>query len=393
MKWVSSLSSSPDARQALDDVIAQVREVLGDQPPDLVFLFVSPIHESAYDQLQAWIREELSPGHIIGCTARGIIGRGLEVEMGPALCVNAAVLPDTEIFTRHTGFEDMPDADASPDEWRAWIDLDPEVNGMVMLADPFNTELDHFLQGMDYAYPLAHKIGGLASAAGDALQNVLYCDELMRCEGLVLVAFKGRTRLEPIVAQGCRPVGPIGTVTRAQNNMVVELDGASAFGFVQAVQEGLDAYDRKLFKSALFLGITNDPFVDHPVPGDYLVRNLIGIDYDSGAIILAGIAEEGARVQLHLRDRKSSRHDLETLLDHYLETQGTAENVLLFSCLGRGQYLYGSTNHDSDLITNRIGPLPISGFFCAGEIGPVGTSTFIHGYTSSIGVFREGPAV
>jgi small ligand-binding sensory domain FIST len=392
MKWVSSVSSSPDARQALDDVLAQVRADFGDQPPDLVFFFVSPRHEAHYADLQEWLREELSPKHLVGCTARGIVGRGLEIETGPALCVNAGLLPGTEVFTRHTGFEDMPDADASPEDWRQWIDLDPEINSIVILADPFTTELEKFLQGMDYAFPLAHKIGGLASAGGEALQNGLYCEDLMRHEGLVLIAFKGRTCMEPLVAQGCRPVGPVATVTRARSNMIVELDGMSALEFVQAVNDGLDAYERKLFKSAVFFGVTNDPFIDQPGPGDYLVRNLIGIDYDSGAIILAGIAEEGSLAQLHLRDRKSSRLDLETLLDRYLETHGEAENALLFSCLGRGQYLYGTTNHDSDLINERLGPLPISGFFCMGEIGPVGASTFIHGYTSSIAVFKEGPA-
>ena len=71
--------------------------------------------------------------------------------------------------------------------------------------------------------------------------------------------------------------------------------------------------------------------------------------------------------------------------------QSTATNnatALMFSCLGRGEVLYGKPNFDSSLFSSYLN-IPISGFFCNGEIGPVGSSTFLHGYTSVFGICRQ----
>ena len=95
-------------------------------------------------------------------------------------------------------------------------------------------------------------------------------------------------------------------------------------------------------------------------------------------------------MQFHLRDADTSAQDLDAVLERYLDTQAIhgEAGALLFSCLGRGSYLYGRADHDTDMFRDKLGPMPLTGFFCNGEIGQVGGSTYLHGYTSSFGVFH-----
>ena len=102
------------------------------------------------------------------------------------------------------------------------------------------------------------------------------------------------------------------------------------------------------------------------------------------------LLKEGQLVQFHLRDAETSAEDLTAVLERYAveNRENQVHGALLFSCLGRGQYLYGRPNHDTDIFHEKLGPVPLGGFFCNGEIGPVSGTTFLHGYTSSFGIFR-----
>jgi small ligand-binding sensory domain FIST len=160
---------------------------------------------------------------------------------------------------------------------------------------------------------------------------------------------------------------------------------------LQELNETLSDSDKKLLQTSLFLGIEMDPMKDDPQQGDFLIRNLMGVDRESGALAIGALMRTGQLVQFHLRDKNMSAEDLDVMLTRY-RSQGHAENAsgaLLFSCLGRGKYLYGEGNHDTNMFRNKLGQIPLGGFFCNGEIGPVGKTTFLHGYTSSFGIFRK----
>ena len=117
---------------------------------------------------------------------------------------------------------------------------------------------------------------------------------------------------------------------------------------------------------------------------------VIGMDQRTGSLAIGEMLKEGQLVQFHLRDADTSSGDLHAVLSRYAEEnrENDIPGALLFSCLGRGEYLYGKPNHDTDLFRDKLGKVPIGGFFCNGEIGPVSGTTFLHGYTSSFGLFR-----
>ena len=143
-------------------------------------------------------------------------------------------------------------------------------------------------------------------------------------------------------------------------------------------------------RSSLFLGVVMDEFIDEPQQGDFLIRNVMGMDDRNGSLAIGEMLKEGQMVQFHLRDADTSAQDLAAVLERYAgdNRENSVQGALLFSCLGRGQYLYGRPNHDTDLFRDKLGAVPLGGFFCNGEIGPVSGTTFLHGYTSSFGIFR-----
>ena len=246
---------------------------------------------------------------------------------------------------------------------------------------------------MDFAYPASKKVGGLASGAQQPGGNALYLGDEIYSKGLIGVALSGNIEMDTIVAQGCRPIGQSMLITECKQNMLLKLDKVPPMEVLQEINETLNENDRDLMKTSLFLGIEMDPMKDDPGKGDFLIRNLMGVDHQSGALAIGALLREGQLVQFHLRDKIMSAKDLELLLARY-QSSGKADDAsgaLLFSCLGRGQYLYGKRNHDTDMFKDKLGEVPLGGFFCNGEIGPVGKATFLHGYTSSFGIFRPQP--
>jgi small ligand-binding sensory domain FIST len=287
----------------------------------------------------------------------------------------------------------LPDLDDAPGKWEELIGVKQEEEpSFILLPDPFSFRAEALVQGLDYAFPKGAKIGGLASAASTPGKNALYLNDKMFRRGAVGIATVGNITLDTVVAQGCRPIGSPMRVTKCDNNVLYGLDGKSALVVLRDLLESLSEADQKLARNSLFIGLAMDEFKSDFKVGDFLIRNLIGIDPKSGALVVGEVLHNERTVQFHVRDAATSSDDLRSMLKNYKDQDQSdvkKEGALLFSCLGRGSYLYGSPNHDSNGFRQYFGEIPLSGFFCNGEIGPVGGTTFIHGYTSSFGIFKE----
>ena len=391
MKWSSAVSDNTSISEAVAECASRIRRELGGQAPDLLVAFVSEHHAPAYEQVPSLIRENLPGGMLIGCSGGGVIGDGKEVEHRPGFAITGVHLPDVELATFHIDDQALPDGDAAPDAWEALVtvpaDKDPKF---LLLADPFSVRGEHLLMGLDYAYPRSVKIGGLASGAHQPGGNALYLSDEIYTSGVVGVAMHGDIEVDTVVAQGCRPIGRTMHVTACRHNLLLELDGQTPFEVLKEIFEELTERDRELAHHSLFLGIVMDELGDSPQQGDFLIRNVVGADPQKGALAIGEMLKEGQTVQFHLRDAHTSAQDLDAMLSQFAGLGPIHEEAgaLLFSCLGRGANLYGRPDHDTDMFRERVGHIPLTGFFCNGEIGPVGGSTFLHGYTSSFGIFR-----
>ncbi len=392
MKWFSAISEESSLERAVSAAVKSIRAVFENDPPDLTVVFVSEHHSEEYEDLPELIQKELGGGLLIGCSAGGVIGGGREVEQRPGLSITVASLPDVTLSPFYMETEDLPDPEGGSHDWQNLVrvprDKDPHF---LLFPDPFSFDADRFLKGLDGAFPQSKKVGGLASGSREAGGNALYLGSEVHHSGLVGVAMFGDIEVDTIVAQGCRPIGTPMFVTRCQNNFLQELDGQLPRQVLQKLYETLDPRDKGLLPHSLFLGIAMKEARQEYRQGDFLIRNLMGTDPQSGALAIGAMLKEKMVVQFHLRDKETSREDLEMLLSRYQSDCGkfSPQGSLLFSCLGRGMNLYGKPDQDTDAFRRHLGVIPLGGFFCNGEIGPVHGTTFLHGYTSSFGIFRQ----
>jgi small ligand-binding sensory domain FIST len=409
MQWLNAISQRPSLEAAVKEVTDRIKQSLIGSA-DLGIIFISSAYASEYPRLIPLILEQLPISTLIGCGGGGAIGttesnQALEIEGNPALSLTVAHLPEVAVHPFHILESDLPDLDSSPAAWFDLIGVSPAVQPhFILLAEPFSAKINDLLQGLDFTYPNSIKIGGLASAAATVTAHSLfYADanstpaNYLRHEGTVGIALSGKIIVDSIVAQGCRPIGEPYQVVESERNVILkigDLDNNNVRSPLIALRnlvEELSEIDRKLVQNALFIGIARDEFKLQLQHGDFLIRNLLGVEPRSGAMAIGDRIRPGQRIQFHLRDANTSAEDLEILLQKYQENspQPSPVGALLFSCLGRGLGLYDQPNFDSQLLQTYLGMIPLGGFFCNGEIGPVAGSTFLHGYTSAVAIFRQ----
>ena len=391
MLWASAVADDAPIDVAVQRAAAVVAAQLGGTPPDLVVAFVSEQHRPAFGRVPEIIAAQFPPALLLGCSAGGVIGGGREVEQRPAVSLTAAVLPSVEITPFHLEADALATLVDEPAAWQPVLGVAAaKAPHFVILPEPFSFDAETFLRGLDGAFPASQKIGGLASGARQPGGNALFLGDTVHRSGCVGVALSGNVEVETVVAQGCRPIGVPMFVTGCQGNVIRELDGRPALQVLQELYEQLPASDQELARHSLFLGIVMSEHQQAYRQGDFLIRNLVGMDPERGALAVGALLRDNAIVQFHLRDAKTSAEDIEALLSRYAGVSAVARphGALLFSCLGRGKFLYGRPDHDTDTFRRHLGEVPLGGFFCNGEIGPVHGTTFLHGYTSAFGLFR-----
>jgi len=391
MRWFSSASDLADSSEALDVAAQRLRAEMRSASPDLLLLFASQHHLFHYGALLPKLHELLAPRIVLGCSAGAVIGGGLEIENRPGLALTAVSLPQTQHRLVHVRHTDLPDLDGSPQPWRDLVGIEPAAQPQfIILADPYSIDASKLLQGLDFAYPDLPKVGGLASGAQGPGGNALFLDDKLERDGAAILALTGNVAIDTIVAQGCRPIGSPLRITASEGHLIQQLDGDSPLEKLQGIMSELSDEDRQLAQRALFVGIVMDELREEVGHGDFLIRNILGMHRESGAIAIGSQLRTGQTMQFHLRDGNTASQELDALLRQYKSGVPSAPaGALLFSCLGRGQGMFGEADHDSRLFREDVAPVPIGGFFCNGEIGPVSGRTYLHGYTSAFGIFRS----
>ena len=390
MRWASSLSRRPDLSGAFAEAAEAVEAGMGGERPDLLLAFASPHHAQDLDSLPG-LAGGRTPGALLaGCTGSGVIGDAREAEDGPALSLTGAWLPGVACSGFHVEMASLPDPDTGAASWHGLAGIGPRSRPkFLLLADPFTVDADVLVRGLDRAYPRAPKFGGLASGGRAPGENRLLLGEEVHRRGAVGVAFTGDLEVDTLIAQGCRPIGSPMLVTRCRGGALLELDRGKPLEVLAEIYGGLGQRDRELMRHSLFLGIDmREERVEYD-PGELLVRNIVGADPGTGAISVGEELRPVQAVQFVLRDASAAEEDLRRML-HVRRATGAPrpDGALLFSCTGRGSGLFGRPDHDTGLFEEVLGPAALGGFFCNGEIGPVGGTTFLHGYTSAFALFR-----
>ncbi len=390
VRFAAAISDATHLTTATDQVIDQLKQQLAG-PADLLTVFVAGEHCDALSAIYHKLNQAFAPAAVIGVTAGGIIGPGRELEGETGISVLAARLPGAHIQPINYNADQWKSILASDQTLGKTIESrDQKLKAIIMLADPFSTPMLNLLPTMTRCWPGVPVVGGVASAGKKAGQNHLLVNGRVLQTGAVGVAISGDIDVTPTISQGCRPIGQSFVITKSQRHIIYELGGRNALVAIQDLAEQLDEYDRDLIQTrGLMIGRVINEYKDRFGRGDFLIRQLLAIDQDSGYIAVNDPQiRVGQTVQFHVHDQKTAIQDFKLLLDAQ-ELHGPGAGALLFSCNGRGSNLFDEPNTDSKLVSQALGDIPLAGFFAAGEIGPVGGENFLHGHTASLIVFRD----
>ncbi|MGE3804488.1 MAG: FIST N-terminal domain-containing protein [Gemmataceae bacterium] len=390
MPFAAALSTLADSAQALDAVCSQARQAL-DGTADLALVFFSPHHAQAVEKIGQTVGERLGARCLLGCGGESIVGNDQEVEEAPALVLWAARFPgEVKRDPFHLVFEATPDGYSLmgwPDEL---MEVDPQESVVLLLGDPYTFPADAFLNEINNARPGLRVMGGMSSGhRGPGAQQLLLDDRVLD-QGAVGVLLSGAVKVRSIVSQGCRPIGRHFVITKAQENIILELGGKPPLVQLQELWPELAPAEQQLVQRGLHVGRVINEYQDTFQRGDFLVRNVLGIDRQTGALAIGDRVRVGQTIQFHVRDADSADEDLKTLLQMDKAAQsGAPAGALLFTCNGRGSRLFAEPHHDARAIRDETGQLPVAGFFAQGELGPVGGQNFIHGFTASVVLFED----
>lgn len=387
IQFFSTVSREPDAARAGRAIAEAARGALGEGPVELACLFFSSHYAQEADTLCAVVRERLHPTALLGCSGEGVIAGAEEIESAAAVTLWTARLPGVSLTPLRPSFT-QDDETCTVGGWPTHLGTGTEPPFFLLLADPFSTPVDAVLSQLADHAPGAAALGGMAGGGNDLGENRMVLNDAVYEEGMVGIALSGPVSVRTVVSQGCRPIGECYVVTKAEQNVIHELGGKPALERLQAAFESLSSEERRIAHQALHLGIVVDEHRNRFERGDFLVRNLIGADRESGSVAIGDHVREGQTVQFHVRDARSASDDLSLLLAADRSRHPSPPlGALVFSCCGRGRGLFGRPHHDVTVIRERAGDIPIAGFFAQGEIGPVGGSNFLHGYTASVAIF------
>lgn len=388
MKWASAIGLGRDLETAAAEALEQLTVESGMTRPDLVIAFVSVAYGAAMDRLPQILDPWLGEGLLFGCNAGGLIGGGREEEEESGVAILAGRLGEVTSTALHLEQATLPPLTASREIWWRLLDLGPaSAASFLLLTDPATIDAEACARGIDRAFPGATVIGGLASGASEPGAARLFANRDVHRSGGLLLALTGNIVIDPVIAQGCRAIGEPLFVTACDGNLLHELDGRRPRELLAVLFSSLNEGDRERFGDSLCIGLALPGPRQTVGTGEFLIRNVLGLDPDSGALWIGARLARNAVVQFHLRDGDAASRELSVRLGAALDARMPPVAALLFACAGRGRSMFGVPGHDSAAL-RRIVDVPFAGMFCAGEIAPVQGATFLHSFSSVFGLIR-----
>lgn len=357
--------------------------------PSLGLIFMTPRFFAQAKQILEIVRVHAQVPVLVGCSSQALITGGEEIEEGGGITLALYHLPGAELAAFHFTQENIDEC-SGPAYWHHETGIEPNgTNGWLAFGDPFNMDCDSWLRLWNEAYAPLPVLGGLASGDMSTRNTQVYLNGNVHEEGMVVLSVGGEVSIEGVISQGCTPIGETWTITKAEQNFIHEIGNRPAYTVLAETFASLPPEEQKKTQGNLFVGLVINEYLDEFKRGDFLIRNLIGADPNSGVVAVGAFPRTGQTMQFQRRDAAAANEDMLEMLNSAHE-QLKGRQVFggcLCSCNGRGSHLFGYPHHDAGMVQRRLGPMALAGFFCNGEIGPVGEKNFLHGYTASLALF------
>lgn len=336
--------------------------------------------------------DERFPGvRWVGAAAHGVFVAGAEYSEEPALVAMICELP--------------------ADSWRVFspahrlptIDADrsgtPRAATALVHADAASSALPESIAGLarciDSGFLFGGLVGGVESRGPQLAGGIVH-------GGLSGVAFGAEVRLLSRVTQGCVPLAQEHVITSCAAHYIEQLDERPALdvlledlevrGEARHSHDGeeiLRALPTERLAHGLMIGFAPAD-AQHTVGfGDYVVRNVIGIDAQNRVLAISTIPRHGDRALFCTRSEPAARTDLIRICTELREElESGALNVLgghYVSCVARGEHLFGAPGAELGIVSHNLGEIPLVGFFANGEIA----HDRIYGYTGVLTLFVQ----
>lgn len=415
MKFAGCCAINESTVDCANEVANRVLEALGGEPK-FAMVFMTHPHIEQCAEVSRTLRAKFGGAIVIGVSASGVIAGGAEIEKSPAISIFAGKFGDQITSgVRVKAFTDeeltvVDSEETAKSEWMPTMGIDKDTRCVILFADPTSVPMLTLLPWFNAAtsecgVPV---VGGMASGGTKPGSNVIMLNDRVRRHGLVGMSISGDIRVDTVLSQGCKGFGPTMVVTKSHRNMILELGGRRALDVVQETVELLNEEQREIAGRGLFVGLVVDENKPRFGRGDFVMRAVVGIERDSGAVAVADFPKVGQTVRLHMRDAATAREDLELLLDAQ-KLYDTPLGSLLIACNLRGEKFFEGRHRDAEIVQRAFGfrrggettgagqildpaaeaAVPQAGILASGEIGPLGSKSFVHGLTACALLFRE----
>jgi small ligand-binding sensory domain FIST len=390
MPFAAALSTLPDTLKAVEQSCGEALARLGGKA-NLALVFFSPHHTPAVNDLATSLQAKLGAACVLGCQGESIVCNEREVEDGPALSLWLAHWSaPVEQSPFHLTLEETSEGHSLlgwPDDLQH---AKPAESAILMLGDPFTFPADSCVHQVNEDYPGLRVMGGMSSGNPEPGSASLVLGSETMTFGAVGVLLQGGPAIRSVVSQGCRPIGKPLIITKARDNVILELGGKPALVQLQELWQELGPQDQALVRQGLHIGRVLSEYKGDFQRGDFLVRNVIGLDRNRGSIAITDRVRVGQTIQFHVRDAATADEDLHELLQIDLSAhEKRPAGALLFTCNGRGTRLFDRPDHDTSVLRAEAGAIPVAGLFAQGEIGPVAGQNSLHGFTASVVLFED----
>jgi len=384
----SALSTHLDSRTAATEIAHVLHDEVGTGCA-MAVVFASFHHTAALREAVDTIRQTIDPRTVMAVSTEAVLGADHECETGPGMSAIAMHMPGARLRPWVTTLEQPLPLD-DPSALAARIGVGDDFRAAIVVGEPFSAKMTNILPALSTCgggrpVPV---FGGMASGASQPGHNLLLLDDDEVRAGAIGVSLCGDIDVDVVVSQGSRSIGEPIAVTALEANVITELGGRAPMQILKEVAETLDEPDRELLNRGLLIGVALDESKSHLGRGDFLIRNVIALNPKDGSMAVGEVPRLGQLIQFHIRDAITADEDLRLLLDAQMMSERPFAG-LLFTCNGRGRRLFPEPDHDVSVVRERLGPLPLAGFFAAGEIGPIGSRSFLHGHTAVLGLLRK----
>jgi small ligand-binding sensory domain FIST len=382
--WQSDFDEA-GLRQWAEGLRAQLRA----PQVSLGLVFMTPRYFPYAKQVLEILRVHARIPLLAGCSSTSLVAGAEELEDNPGLVLALYSMPGAKLTGTYFTQAQVEEAEGH-DYWHSITTVKPsQTNGWLTFIDPFHLDSEAWLRSWNESYPGSPVYGGLSSGIFADQATQIYLNGEVYEEGGVAICVGGEVKLAGVISQGCTPIGDTWTLTRVEQNMIHKIANRPAYEVLSETVNEMSSDEQKKVRGNLFIGLVVNEYLEEFHRGDFLVRNLLGGDPQTGVLAVGAMPRAGQTMQFQRRDAEAASEDMSELLTRTQTELGgaTVYGGCLCCCNGRGRHLFGMSGHDAQMVQKQFGGIGLSGFFCNGEIGPVGQKNFLHGYTASLALF------